>query len=76
MNTSYWSDVVPNGESQLTFSYWMNSSESGNQSLINGGNSNEYLFYVTGGGTNLQLFPGGTMPSVSRTCPFPTGGMS
>lgn len=54
------SDIV-NGETELTFMYWMNSSEAGNQALINGGANNEYLLYNTGGGTTLQFFPGATI---------------
>jgi hypothetical protein len=54
------SDIV-NSETELTFSYWMNSSTAGNQALINGGAGNEYLLYLTGGGTNLQFFPGSSI---------------
>ena len=54
------SDIV-NSESQLSFAYWMNSSDAGNQALINGGANNEFLLYMTGGGTSLQFFPGSTI---------------
>jgi hypothetical protein len=53
------SDIV-NGETQLTFSYWVNSSEGNSQALINGGASSDYLVSLTGGGTTVQFSPGGT----------------
>ncbi len=62
------SDIV-NSETELTFAYWMNSSDGGNQALINGGSGNEYLLYLTGGGTNLDVFPGGaiTVPDLTNS---------
>jgi len=60
---------IVNGQTELTFSYWINSSDAGNQALISGGANNEYLFYLTGGGTNFDLFPGGavTVPDLTNS---------
>ncbi|MDA8596759.1 DUF2341 domain-containing protein [Candidatus Pacebacteria bacterium] len=52
---------VASGESQLTFSYWMNSTEGNNQALVNGGADNDYLLFLTNGGSTLQLFDSGSV---------------
>lgn len=43
----------------VTMSYWLQSSQAGNQALMNGGAGNEYLIFLVNGGTTLQLFDGG-----------------
>lgn len=42
-----------------TVSFWINTTQSGDQALINGGANNDYLVFLTGGGDDLSLYNGG-----------------
>ena len=51
-----------NGENQFTASFWLQSSQAGDQALLNAGASNDYLLFLINSGTRLQLFDGGSSP--------------
>ncbi|NBD74199.1 DUF2341 domain-containing protein, partial [Patescibacteria group bacterium] len=64
--------AIVNGEDQLTFSFWFNSTTTDDQALINGGAGNDYLVFLQN--TNLQLFNGSSITLNGLDTPITGGG--
>ena len=54
-------NTVLNGETNITHSFWLNTSQTGDQALISGGANNEYLIFLQN--TVLTLYAGGSTAS-------------